>query len=64
MRQRLAEGAIGELQCIKTCSRDAPFPPKEYLRISGRNSQYFVPKMCDLNVPCGLLNQCYCIQSV
>ncbi|XP_071841096.1 inositol 2-dehydrogenase-like isoform X1 [Apostichopus japonicus] len=35
MRQRLAEGAIGELQCIKTCSRDAPFPPKEYLRISG-----------------------------
>ena len=28
-------GRIGDVHVIKTCSRDSPFPPLEYLAISG-----------------------------
>lgn len=35
MKERMNRGDIGQVQSIKTCSRDSPFPPVEYLRISG-----------------------------
>jgi myo-inositol 2-dehydrogenase/D-chiro-inositol 1-dehydrogenase len=35
LKRQLDAGAIGELKIIKSCSRDNPLPPLEYLRTSG-----------------------------
>nr|XP_054768879.1 uncharacterized oxidoreductase YrbE-like [Lytechinus pictus] len=35
LRERVQNGEIGQIRCIKTTARDAPFPPIEYLKISG-----------------------------
>src|SRR6185437_15970743 len=35
VRDRVAAGEIGQIQVVKTCSRDSPRPPVEYLKISG-----------------------------
>jgi myo-inositol 2-dehydrogenase/D-chiro-inositol 1-dehydrogenase len=35
LKQQLDSGAVGELKMIKSCSRDNPLPPLEYLRTSG-----------------------------
>ncbi|CAK9117779.1 unnamed protein product [Durusdinium trenchii] len=35
LKQSLDAGAIGNLKVLKTCSRDNPIPPMEYLRTSG-----------------------------
>jgi len=35
LQSQLAKGAIGQLKMIKSCSRDNPVPPIEYLRTSG-----------------------------
>ncbi|XP_071510435.1 myo-inositol 2-dehydrogenase-like [Diadema antillarum] len=35
LRSRVLKGEVGQVQCIKTTSRDAPFPPTQYLKISG-----------------------------
>ena len=35
LKRQLNAGAIGNLKLLKTCSRDNPIPPMEYLRTSG-----------------------------
>ncbi|XP_054720943.1 myo-inositol 2-dehydrogenase-like [Uloborus diversus] len=35
LKTRVEAGEIGKVQVIKTCSRDSPKPPVEYLQISG-----------------------------
>ncbi|CAL1168762.1 unnamed protein product [Cladocopium goreaui] len=35
LKRQLDAGAIGNLKLLKTCSRDNPIPPMEYLRTSG-----------------------------
>jgi len=35
LKRQLAAGAIGQLKVVKSCSRDNPLPPLEYLRTSG-----------------------------
>jgi len=35
LKRQLDEGAIGQLKVVKSCSRDNPVPPMEYLRSSG-----------------------------
>eukprot|EP00913_Durusdinium_trenchii_P029942 g28058.t1 len=35
LKRHLDAGAIGNLKVLKTCSRDNPIPPMEYLRTSG-----------------------------
>jgi myo-inositol 2-dehydrogenase/D-chiro-inositol 1-dehydrogenase len=35
MKQQLDEGAVGKIKIVKSCSRDNPLPPIEYLRTSG-----------------------------
>mmetsp|Transcript_44184 Transcript_44184/g.70209 ORF Transcript_44184/g.70209 Transcript_44184/m.70209 type:complete len:614 (+) Transcript_44184:95-1936(+) len=35
LKRQLDAGAIGSLKLLKTCSRDNPIPPMEYLRTSG-----------------------------
>jgi len=35
LKEQLDQGAIGQLKMIKSCSRDNPVPPIEYLRTSG-----------------------------
>ncbi|CAL1290797.1 unnamed protein product [Larinioides sclopetarius] len=35
LKERVDSGEIGKLQMVKTCSRDHPKPPVEYLKISG-----------------------------
>mmetsp|Transcript_105336 Transcript_105336/g.296613 ORF Transcript_105336/g.296613 Transcript_105336/m.296613 type:complete len:390 (+) Transcript_105336:113-1282(+) len=35
LKKQLEAGAIGELRVVKSCSRDNPVPPIEYLRTSG-----------------------------
>ena len=37
LKRQLDAGAIGNLKLLKTCSRDNPIPPMEYLRTSARN---------------------------
>ena len=34
VRDQVRAGLVGQVQVIKTCSRDAPFPPVEYLKVS------------------------------
>jgi len=35
LKRQLDKGAIGQLKVVKSCSRDNPLPPLEYLRTSG-----------------------------
>jgi myo-inositol 2-dehydrogenase/D-chiro-inositol 1-dehydrogenase len=35
MKQQLDQGAVGKVKIVKSCSRDNPLPPIEYLRTSG-----------------------------
>mmetsp|Transcript_125127 Transcript_125127/g.296884 ORF Transcript_125127/g.296884 Transcript_125127/m.296884 type:complete len:643 (+) Transcript_125127:63-1991(+) len=35
LKQQLDVGAVGKMKVVKTCSRDNPLPPIEYLRTSG-----------------------------
>ncbi|CAE7576025.1 iolG [Symbiodinium sp. CCMP2592] len=35
LKQQLDAGAVGKMKLVKTCSRDNPLPPLEYLRTSG-----------------------------
>eukprot|EP00057_Strongylocentrotus_purpuratus_P011395 XP_011665869.1 PREDICTED: uncharacterized protein LOC763709 [Strongylocentrotus purpuratus] len=35
LRQRVQNGEIGQIRCIKSTARDGSFPPVEYLKISG-----------------------------
>jgi len=35
LKEQLSKGSIGQLKMIKSCSRDNPVPPIEYLRTSG-----------------------------
>ncbi|PIK43905.1 hypothetical protein BSL78_19235 [Apostichopus japonicus] len=35
MKQRLVQGEVGEVQCIKRCNRDNPPPTVEFLKMSG-----------------------------
>merc|ERR550537_678381 len=35
MKKQLDEGRIGQVKLVKSCSRDNPLPPLEYLRTSG-----------------------------
>eukprot|EP00439_Symbiodinium_sp_Y106_P035248 s4054_g4.t1 len=35
LKQQLDVGAVGTMKVVKTCSRDNPLPPIEYLRTSG-----------------------------
>ena len=34
VRDQVRDGQVNQVQMIKTCSRDAPFPPVEYLKMS------------------------------
>jgi len=36
MKKQIDDGAVGRIKVIKSCSRDNPIPPMEYLRTSGR----------------------------
>ena len=40
VRDRVKGGEVGQIKSIKTTARDAPFPPLEYLRISGDYSAH------------------------
>ena len=31
---------VGQIQMVKSCARDAPFPPVEYLKVSGELTKY------------------------
>ena len=31
---------VGQIQMVKSCARDAPFPPVEYLKVSGDFTKY------------------------
>ncbi|XP_038074857.1 myo-inositol 2-dehydrogenase-like [Patiria miniata] len=55
LQERVRNGAVGQVQSIKTCSRDSPFPPLAYFKISG--GMFHDCAVHDIDVICWILGQ-------
>ncbi|XP_022090121.1 uncharacterized protein LOC110978999 isoform X2 [Acanthaster planci] len=55
LRQRVQEGTLGQVQCIKTCSRDFQMATVEYLSISG--GIFHDTAVHDIDVICWILGE-------
>ncbi|XP_033641988.1 myo-inositol 2-dehydrogenase-like [Asterias rubens] len=55
LHKRVRRGDLGQIQSIKTCSRDSPIPTKEYLKISG--GIFHDCAVHDIDVVCWILGE-------
>ncbi|XP_022090122.1 uncharacterized protein LOC110979000 [Acanthaster planci] len=55
LQQRIRNGEVGQVQCIKTCSRDSPFPSLAYFKMSG--GIFHDCGVHDIDVVCWILGQ-------